>query len=419
MQRLEPPPQKLSDLLPNLEKQYYIKPKQPKRILWIMLLIALCTGGALAIFQKELGKIKKKEKSLRHSIRKLQHQTIVADCLGKVPIPLQLANIPFADDTGVVLGVKTIPIRNVASPHNPSLIKSPSGYDLFFRYDLLTSKAKHIPYYSHIGVASLDARFEQTNEEFKKIPLFSNYAEDPRALVVGDQLYLTYNMLDESNLRCRCMALANLDRQTFDVHYTTILDMNLQWAEKNWGPFEYRDEKDAPKLMFEYQISPRTLFSLPDPKKNLLSPFPLPREVAYCSLPWAKTWGQLRGGTPAQKIGDEYLAFFHSSFKGHNGLVWYVMGAYTFQAKPPFAITGMSPYPILFRTIFDTPISNTAEHYKRVIFPSGFVLDKQGDREVVHLACGENDCAVKIVTFDKEKLLESLHRFEIPLNLPQ
>jgi hypothetical protein len=88
------------------------------------------------------------------------------------------------------------------------------------------------------------------------------------------------------------------------------------------------------------------------------------------------------------------------------------MGAYTFEAHPPFRITGISNHPILFRGIFDTPYINTASLDKRVIFPSGFVLEKQQNKELIHVACGENDSAVKIITLDKEKLIKSMNRFE-------
>ena len=88
------------------------------------------------------------------------------------------------------------------------------------------------------------------------------------------------------------------------------------------------------------------------------------------------------------------------------------MGAYTFNAAPPFNLTGISKYPILFKGIYETPFINTASIDKRVIFPSGFVVENQDDRELIHLACGENDCSVKIVTLDKEQLLKSMLRFE-------
>jgi hypothetical protein len=89
------------------------------------------------------------------------------------------------------------------------------------------------------------------------------------------------------------------------------------------------------------------------------------------------------------------------------------MGAYTFESSSPFRITACSANPIQFKDIYDTEAVNTASSDKLVIFPSGAVLAKEEDREVLHVACGENDCAIKMVTFDKEKLLKSLQ--PIPL----
>jgi len=195
------------------------------------------------------------------------------------------------------------------------------------------------------------------------------------------------------------------------MNYSTVLDMNLQWIEKNWGSFEYIGADQKPHLFLEYQMSPRKLFELPDPRVNEVKNLTLPQEVSYLPLPWADKWGAIRGGAPAQKIGNEYLGFFHSSF-AENGLLWYVMGAYTFEAHPPFRITGISNHPIIFRGMFETPYTNTAPLNKCVIFPSGFVIEKQRSRELIHLACGENDSTVKIVTFDKKKLLASMNRFE-------
>jgi predicted GH43/DUF377 family glycosyl hydrolase len=112
-------------------------------------------------------------------------------------------------------------------------------------------------------------------------------------------------------------------------------------------------------------------------------------------------------------VGGEYLGFFHSCFMDQkSNLLWYVMGAYTFEDQAPFRITGISPYPILFKDIYQTPIIHTGCIEKRVIFPSGYILEKQGDKELIHLACGENDCSVKIVTIDKDKLIQGMERFE-------
>ncbi|MBX9744840.1 MAG: hypothetical protein K2X08_06495 [Chlamydiales bacterium] len=270
MQQLEPPKtsknsQQTEKLKSWLEEKFSANPKKRRGLTWLIALLILCICGSIVFSQIQLHKVKKKEKTLRSSFKKLQYKAISANCIGKVPIPEKLLNIPFAEDLGLIVGVTPIDIRNIHAPHNPSLIASPSGYELFFRYDLTSSKAKYVPYHSHIGAVLLDHNFKQGDQEFKKIPLRSNYVEDPRVIKVKDQVYLTFNMLDEENLRCRCMTLANIDEKTFDVNYMTVLDMNLQWIEKNWGSFEYTPKGKEPELIFEYQISPRALFSLPDP----------------------------------------------------------------------------------------------------------------------------------------------------------
>lgn len=390
----------------------FFEKKSPSGLKWLIALSIVCTLGAGGFLYSKMHKMKKKERKTSLALKELQYKRVLADCLGGVPIPTHLANIPFGEDSGLVLGVRSLDIRNVIAPHNPALVKSASGYDLFFRYDLMSSKARHLPYFSHIGVVSLDNHFSQGPQEFQKIELSNDYTEDPRALWVGDQLFLVYNALDLEGLKGRTMCLANIDPSTYKANYTTTIDMNLSWVEKNWPPFAYGPPAEDPNLFFEYQIIPRKIISLPDPQKNEILNITLPRKVAYMSLFWEKIWGQIRGGTPAVKIGDEYLAFFHSAFTERSGFWWYVMGAYTFQAEPPFALTGISTRPILFRGIFDTPIANTAEFRKRVIFPSGFVIEKQDGKELIHLACGENDSGIKIVTLDKEVLLNNLHRLD-------
>ncbi|MDE3055594.1 MAG: hypothetical protein KGI80_02715 [Verrucomicrobiota bacterium] len=341
------------------------------------------------------------EQGIRKAKEILNHlQSEITRSHAKIALPRQLATFPFAETTGVVTSTKSIAIRSVIAPYNPSLIPATNGaYTLFFRYNLL-----HPSYHSCIGTVPLNSEFTQGEKEFRRLSLHSKYAEDPRACFVDNQLYLFYSTLHPENSHCRMMCIANLDPDTFATNYVTALDLNTQWVERNWCPFEYVGIDDKRELLIEYQLSPRKLLSLPDPQVNDLRSIPLPHNVTYTLLPWASRWGQIRGGTPAQRIGNEYLSFFHSSFKEEDGTTWYVMGAYTFLTEPPFTITKMSSYPILFRSIYDTPPMHTADTNKRVIFPAGFVIDK--DR--IHLACGENDCAIKIITFDKQKLLASL-----------
>jgi hypothetical protein len=44
------------------------------------------------------------------------------------------------------------------------------------------------------------------------------------------------------------------------------------------------------------------------------------------------------------------------------------------------------------------------------VFPGGFVERELDGKKVIHLVCGENDCAVKVITFDKERLLKGLKK---------
>lgn len=390
---------------------YFSKSKKKSFIIWIIGIAIFSFAGMTALFQK-IERLKKKQKATFTAIEELKKGVLgTTYYLGKTPVPSKLAHVPYGEDSGIVVGVKEVNIRNIKAPYNASLIPSTSGYELFFRYDVMSSKSKYAPFYSHIGVVHLNDQFEQGNEEFKKIHVPTDYAEDPRAILVNNQLYLLYNALNTDNLNNRCMYVAHLDKTSFDVTYNTILDMNLQWIEKNWSPFEYIGADQKACFFLEYQISPRKLLQLPDPQVNKMENLILPLEVSYLPLSWQKKWGKVRGGTPAQKIGNEYLGFFHSSFK-ENGLLWYVMGAYTFEAHPPFRITGISNHPILFRGIFETPYAKMAPLDKRVIFPSGFVVEKQNDQELIHVTCGENDSSVKIITLDKENLMKSMNRFE-------
>ncbi len=84
------------------------------------------------------------------------------------------------------------------------------------------------------------------------------------------------------------------------------------------------------------------------------------------------------------------------------------MGAYTFEAEPPYAITSITPYPILFKGIYSSEYLNTADVNKYCIFPAGLAIEKTSSKTLLHVSCGENDSHIKIVTFDYEKLKKSM-----------
>lgn len=85
-------------------------------------------------------------------------------------------------------------------------------------------------------------------------------------------------------------------------------------------------------------------------------------------------YGEIRGGTPPVRVGDEYISFFHSSLPWKGRQKRYYMGAYMFAAKPPFGVIRMTREPLLMGSEEDTRLLGGP----LVIFPCGAVLEKEG-----------------------------------------
>jgi hypothetical protein len=200
--------------------------------------------------------------------------------------------------------------------------------------------------------------------------------------------------------------LASIDSKKRAAIDIENFDLKASPVEKNWSPFLFEGKDGQEKLYFEYMLAnPRTIY---DTEKSLLI-----EAIDEPELPWDLKWGKPLGGTPARLVDGQYLSFFHSKFKDKYGIVWYVFGAYTFEAQPPFRITAMSARPITYEGIYDSEYLNTAEPCKCVIFPGSFAISDEGGSTRLHLACGENDSSIKVITFDKDELLQTL----VPIDL--
>lgn len=297
--------------------------------------------------------------------------------------PKILREVEKADKAGIVKKVKEIKIKNIDNPINASLESYENDhYILSFRINEKSS--------SYIGVSILDQNLEETGL-YKKIDVKSPSAEDARIFKFNKDYFLIYN--DELPIKhlCRAMHLAKLNNQTFEIEYKTILDQHIKTIEKNWVPFIFKN-----KLFLAYSLMPHKIMELIDPCENNLKHLLFPNNPCYSRFFWK--WGAPRGGSPAKLVDGEYLAFFHSSFGKKKKKKFYVMGAYTFQAHPPYKITKVSKYPLIFGNNKKT----------RVYFPTGFIIKKEDDRETIYLSYGENDTTSKIAIIDKEKLFESM-----------
>lgn len=320
-------------------------------------------------------------------------------------LPAQLIHVPYME----TLGTKTITIRGISNPYNPAILKREDGrYDLFFRYDVLDENKQSL-IATYIGYAELDDTFSQTAQEAVVVTSHTNSAEDARVLKTQNEPLLVYN---DQVANKRVMHVATWDRERLALKDIKALDPLLQSKEKNWVPLEYCTAEGGSEIYFQHTLAPHKLIHWKKDQPVKMDYMAPSYSKKLEAVMWPRLWGRLRGGTPAQKVGDEYLAFFHSSFSDQDEVQWYCMGACTFEAHPPFRITSVSAHPLLFKGIYTTPFCHTVFSARRVIFPSGFIIEEHEGREVIQLFCGENDSAIKMVTLDKQELLSSLKRIE-------
>ncbi|HSX38522.1 MAG TPA: hypothetical protein VLE95_06800 [Chlamydiales bacterium] len=322
--------------------------------------------------------------------------------LPEKPLPQQLQKISFADAQGIVLSVQNIDIPGVFAPYNGSLIQYEKRNYLFFRYDIPLINNGRIPFHTYIGCVEMDARFQPTTPFFT-LDTQSSFSEDPRACIIDDQCYLVYNDRVEAHRKKRGVQLGIVDLENQKLDLVCRFETRKFAIEKNWMLFAPDDKN----LHFIYTVSPYEVCKISS-SNQLIEVVAENQRTQLNTADWEDTWGVPRGGTPPVLIDGEYLVFFHSMFQDNFGFNWYVMGAYTFEPFSPYRIKKISPYPILFKGIFSSSHRNTANPKIRSIYPAGFISGQQNGKETIYLSCGENDSAIKIVTFDKEALLGSL-----------
>jgi len=313
-------------------------------------------------------------------------------------LPTALLGISFADETGIILDVKRVSFSSPTPAYNASIGFAEGNYHLFFRYDLPLD-AEHSSFISNIGSIQLDNDLNPLEQTFYKVHTHSAFSEDPRFFQHEARNFLVYSDL-AGDQNCRSIHLAAINLKDKQLDSITALYRTFGKTEKNWTPFSHQGD-----IHFVYDIEQHQIISLPDPKQNNLFSFP----KASCNTPvWSNQWGILRGGTPAIFLNGEYLSFFHSSFEDDKGILWYVMGAYTFAAFSPFKLTRISPHPLLFKGIYDTPHRSCANPKIRSLYPSGLILRHYDGKESIVVSCGENDSGIKLITLDKTALLASM-----------
>jgi predicted GH43/DUF377 family glycosyl hydrolase len=158
--------------------------------------------------------------------------------------------------------------------------------------------------------------------------------------------------------------------------------------EKNWVWFNRGN-----RWHFVYSFQPHTVVEVIDTMRVKEH-----KSVMKQPVPWQ--YGQIRGGTPPIKVGDEYVTFFHSSLAWQGNKKRYYAGAYAFQAQPPFAVTRMTKDFLLCGSDQDTRILGGP----LVAFPGGSLYEN-GQWTVVS---GLNDEGAFWVRIPHEDLLKQM-----------
>ena len=250
------------------------------------------------------------------------------------------------------------------------------------------------PWFKNIRLifCELDDEFQPKKNTARYLEVGSNldtkgpngefHVEDPRLFVCGGSLHLVYGDGYE------VYHAVFKDDLTVEK-WRNITNFSIQikgndGREKNWCPFDYEGNP-----YFIYADNPRVVWS-PFRKQAILS---------NQNLEWE--YGPIRGGTPAIKYGDSYIAFFHSALnlKGgesewQNGRLYY-MGAYVFESKPPFRVTHITKHPIMRGDGYHKNPQH--QGILEVVFPAGVVESNDS----FFVSMGINDGCTGVIRVSK------------------
>lgn len=251
---------------------------------------------------------------------------------------------------------------------NPSIINKDG------RNWLIARKADPIPH-NILGQNSLVAfRLDENHKPEAFVPIDlgnrsykDQHWEDPRIVHFGGQMLLSYCTFQIYRNNTYSGAHQQVAFLNSSFQSTSIWDpifgdnggsilMNTG-PEKNWIFFDHEGQ-----LMMIYMTEPHQVLQWSDGR--------VVNQWKTDGFKWSH--GQMRGGSNPIRIGDEYLCFFHSSTQWTEKKRRYHMGAYTFEAKPPFRITRMTKKPILSGSREDP----WQEGLPLVVFPCGAILER-------------------------------------------
>jgi predicted GH43/DUF377 family glycosyl hydrolase len=260
-------------------------------------------------------------------------------------------------------------------------------------------------------------------------------AEDSRIFYSNGNLHIVYNInRGEHKKIYYARVYRNETRdQTYIFDPSYLLDCTHEIGmrhQKNWSPFDYSPnninntnntnnnnnniEKNI--LYFIYSINPHRIMSISTNENTsgiAKAETKYITEINNFDSIWK--YGEMRGGSPAVLINDDYyLSFFHSSaLVNYPGITSYFMGAYLFENKPPFRISHITPFPLMSRDFLN--YEKFGWPYRKVdfiAFPMGYIYDD----DYIYVSYGRNDKESWILKLKRFEFLSSLIKVESKVN---
>jgi hypothetical protein len=316
-------------------------------------------------------------------------------------IPDSLLSLPNAVENELIVSYQILEIPTLPYCYNPAYIPDDDNQagTLIVRKDdnvLIHSENRKMRK-SFLYTLRIDNQLQILSKP-KRLKTQNEFSEDPRGIRLKNTNAIIFNENPNVEKYNRHMVVLETDKRANPIA-KHIPQLQNTKVEKNWTPFFDQT------LQFIYSFTPYTVITF---NKGFNAP---PSTVLHKShkllTEWEYKWGTPRGGTQAIKIGDKYLAIFHSSFIDTSKRKrWFLMGAILFNDTYPYEPVKISPYPIFAKQLYVSDRSPTAPRKKLVLYPSGIQL--LDSRNLIRLFCGVNDSKVLALDIHLEHLLESL-----------
>jgi len=234
----------------------------------------------------------------------------------------------------------------------------------------------------------------------------NEHFEDPRVSAIDGELYISctnFQCVGSQSPLGTHQLLGRVDEQWQVVRLVDpIYGYNRSSAlaqtgnEKNWLWFDHGGQ-----IHMVYTTVPHQVVRFDSA---------ITAQQTYASRVQGLRWnyGVPSGGTPPVRIGDKYWSFFHGSIVS-SGKRRYSMGAYAFEACPPFRITRITANPLLTGSEHDP-----SRWFPLVVFPGG-TLYRDSKWLVVF---GVNDCTSGWIEIPHGNLLTLTHEVVSELCAP-